>query len=293
VVHETRLRALPGFLMIVVLLGLSGFVLWRLVAAAAAMAATPEPWSLAGWVFALAFVLFLWFGLFVVQPNTGQVLQLFGDYVGTVKQAGLWWANPLYTKRRVSLRVRNFETGKLKVNDHASNPIEIAAVVVWQVVETAEAMFEVDDYDNYVHVQSESALRGLANQYPYDAHEEGQMSLASNTADIAEKLKGEIQERLAKAGVRVLEARISHLAYAPEIAGAMLRRQQANAIIAARQRIVEGAVGMVEQALEQLATRQVVHLDEERKAAMVSNLLVVLCSEQGTQPVVNTGTLYQ
>jgi regulator of protease activity HflC (stomatin/prohibitin superfamily) len=289
VTRETRGRALPGLLMIVLLLGLTGLSLWRLLVAAG----TVEPWPIAGWAFGLAFVLFLWFGLFIVQPNTGQVLQLFGDYVGTVKEPGLWWANPLYTKRRVSLRVRNFETGKLKVNDHSSNPIEIAAVVVWQVVDTAEAMFEVDDYDNYVHVQSESALRGLANQYPYDAHEADQMSLASNTAEIAEKLKGEIQERLAKAGVRVLEARISHLAYAPEIASVMLRRQQANAVIAARQRIVDGAVGMVEQALQQLATRQVVHLDEERKAAMVSNLLVVLCSEQGTQPVVNTGTLYQ
>ena len=231
-------------------------------------------------------------GFFVVQPNFAQVLQLFGRYVGSAKDAGLWWANPLYTKRRVSLRVRNFETAKLKVNDHSSNPIEIAAVVVWQVVDTAEAVFEVDDYDNYVHVQSESALRGLANQYPYDAHEEGQMALASHTAEIAEKLKGEIQERLAKAGVRVLEARISHLAYAPEIASVMLRRQQASAIIAARRKIVDGAVGMVEQALAQLSERQIVTLDDERKAAMVSNLLVVLCSEQGTQPVVNAGSLY-
>jgi regulator of protease activity HflC (stomatin/prohibitin superfamily) len=271
-----------------VLLVLTGLTVWRLVEAAL----TGSPWPIGSWSLAVAFVTVLWFGYFVVQPNFAQVLQLFGRYVGSAKEAGLWWANPLYTKRRVSLRVRNFETAKLKVNDHSSNPIEIAAVVVWQVVDTAEAVFEVDDYDNYVHVQSESALRGLANQYPYDAHEEGQMALASHTAEIAEKLKGEIQERLAKAGVRVLEARISHLAYAPEIASVMLRRQQASAIIAARRKIVDGAVGMVEQALAQLSEKHIVHLDEERKAAMVSNLLVVLCSEQGTQPVVNTGTLY-
>jgi regulator of protease activity HflC (stomatin/prohibitin superfamily) len=288
VVRESKIRALSGGVMIVALVALSGLTVWRLVDAAQAGAS----WPIAGWSLAVAFVAFLWFGFFVVQPNYAQVVQLFGRYVGSAKEAGLWWANPLFTKRRVSLRVRNFETAKLKVNDHASNPIEIAAVVVWQVVDTAEAVFEVDDYDNYVHVQSESALRGLANQYPYDAHEEGQMALASHTAEVAEKLKGEIQERLAKAGVRVLEARISHLAYAPEIASVMLRRQQASAIIAARRKIVDGAVGMVEQALAQLSEKQIVNLDEERKAAMVSNLLVVLCSEQGTQPVVNTGSLY-
>jgi regulator of protease activity HflC (stomatin/prohibitin superfamily) len=232
-------------------------------------------------------------GFKIVQPNVGKVLQLFGNYVGTIKQPGLWWLNPFYTAKNVSLRVRNFETAKLKVNDHNSNPIEIAAVVVWQVVDTAEAMFEVDNYDNYVHVQSEAALRGMSNQYPYDTHEEGKLSLSGSTAEVAEKLKGEIQDRLAKAGVKVLEARISHLAYAPEIANVMLRRQQANAVIAARQKIVEGAVGMVEQALDALSKKQIVQLDEERKAAMVSNLLVVLCSEQATQPVVNTGTLYQ
>jgi regulator of protease activity HflC (stomatin/prohibitin superfamily) len=235
----------------------------------------------------------LWTGLFTVQPGQARVLQLFGAYVGTVRDPGLRWANPFFTKRAVSLRIRNFETTKLKVNDHNSNPIEIGAVVVWQVTDTAEALFEVDNYDEYVRVQSESALRGLANQYPYDAHEDGQKSLSANTQEVAEKLKTEIQERLAKAGVRVLEARVSHLAYAPEIAGVMLRRQQATAVVAARQKIVDGAVGMVEQALEQLGRRQIVHLDEERKATMVSNLLVVLCSEQATQPVVNTGSLYQ
>jgi regulator of protease activity HflC (stomatin/prohibitin superfamily) len=289
VTRESRLNALPGIPSVVVLFVLSVLTTWQLVDAALA----GQLWPVLGWAFALPLLAFLWFGFFVVQPNHAQVLQLFGRYVGSAKEAGLWWANPLYTKRRLSLRVRNFETEKLKVNDHGSNPIVIAAVVVWQVVDTAEAMFEVDDYDNYVHVQSESALRGLANQYPYDAHEEGQRALASHTAEVAETLKNEIQERLSKAGVRVLEARISHLSYAPEIASAMLRRQQAGAIIAARRQIVDGAVGMVEQALEQLSAKHVVVLDEERKAAMVSNLLVVLCSEQATQPVVNAGTLYQ
>jgi regulator of protease activity HflC (stomatin/prohibitin superfamily) len=231
-------------------------------------------------------------GFFIVQPNQGKALQFFGSYVGTVKAPGLWWANPLFTKKSVSLRIRNFETPKLKVNDHGSSPIEIAAVVVWQVVDTAEALFEVDNYDDYVRVQSESALRGLANQYPYDHNESGTISLSGNTADVAEKLKGEIQDRLSKAGVRVIEARISHLAYAQEIAGAMLRRQQAGAVIAARRQIVDGAVGMVEHALEQLSARKIIQLDDERRAAMVSNLLVVLCAEQPTQPVLNTGTLY-
>jgi regulator of protease activity HflC (stomatin/prohibitin superfamily) len=233
------------------------------------------------------------FGFFMVQPNQAKVLLLFGRYAGSVKEPGLHWANPFYAKKAISLRVRNFETAKLKVNDNASNPVDIAAVVVWRVVDTAEALFEVDNYENFVHVQSEAALRGLANQYAYDAHDAGQLSLSGSTAEVAERLQREIQERLAKAGVRVMEARISHLAYAAEIASAMLRRQQANAIIAARRRIVEGAVGMVEDALQQLSAKQVVRLDEERKAAMVSNLLVVLCSEQATQPVVNTGTLYQ
>ncbi|MEO8140956.1 MAG: SPFH domain-containing protein, partial [Gemmatimonadota bacterium] len=205
---------------------------------------------------------------------------------------GLFWANPFFTKKSISLRVRNFETMKLKVNDHSSNPIEIAAVVVWQVTDTAEALFEVDNYEDYVKVQSESALRGLANQYPYDAHQADQLSLSVNTADVADKLQGEIQARLLKAGVKINEARISHLAYAPEIAGVMLRRQQASAVIAARQMIVEGAVGMVEMALALLSQKAIVHLDEERKATMVSNLLVVLCSEQSTQPVVNAGTIY-
>jgi len=231
-------------------------------------------------------------GLFTVAPNQARVLQLFGDYVGTVRAPGLRWANPLYRKHTVSTRVRNFESAKLKVNDLDGNPIEIAAVAVWRVVDTAEAMFEVDDYNNYVHVQTESALRNLATSYAYDGHDD-QPSLRGATATIAEHLKTEIQERLSKAGVEVMEARISHLAYAPEIAAAMLQRQQAGAIIAARQRIVEGAVGMVEMALELLSAKNVVELDNDRKAQMVSNLLVVLCGERGTQPVVNTGTIYQ
>lgn len=232
-------------------------------------------------------------GLFIVNPNEAKVLQLFGSYAGTAKQPGLRWANPFLSKKKISQRIRNFESSKLKVNEHDGSPIEIGAVVVWRVVDTAEAAFEVDDYQNYVTVQSEAALRNLATQYPYDAHHDSQMSLRGNTADIAAQLKNEIQERLAKAGVEVLEARISHLAYAPEIAAAMLRRQQASAVIAARQKIVEGAVGMVEMALEQLAAKGVIEFDGDRKAAMVSNLLVVLCGEHDAQPVVNTGTLYQ
>ncbi len=231
-------------------------------------------------------------GFFQVAPNQAQVMQLFGKYAGTVRQEGLRWTNPFYAKRRISLRVRNFESGKLKVNDSDGNPIEIGAVIVWQVLDTAEAVFRVDDYENFVHIQSESALRQMAQSYPYDAHGDGQPALRSHGDVINNHLRDEIQARLEQAGVQVIEARISHLAYAQEIAQAMLQRQQAGAIIAARTRIVEGAVSMVEMALDQLSQRDVVHLDEERKAAMVSNLLVVLCGERGTQAVVNTGSLY-
>ncbi len=237
--------------------------------------------------------LFLMAGLFFINPNEARLLQLFGKYVGTTRQEGLRWANPLYSKRRISLRIRNFETGRMKVNDIDGNPIEIASIVVWRVVDTAEACFQVDDYEQFVKIQSESAIRNLATQYPYDTNDESAVSLRGSTADISDKLRNEIQERLEQAGVEVLEARISHLAYAPEIAEAMLRRQQAGAIIAARQLIVEGAVGMVEMALDQLSARNVVNLDQERKASMVSNLLVVLCGESSTQPVINTGTIYQ
>ena len=241
----------------------------------------------------IAFAIFLSAGLFMVNPNEGKVLQLFGAYNGTAKVQGLRWANPFLTKKKVSLRVRNFESTHLKVNDIDGNPIEIAAVVVWKVFDTAEAVFEVDDYENYVQVQSESALRNLATSYAYDAHDDAQVSLRGHTDAVADHLKREIQERLVKAGVEVIEARISHLAYAPEIAAAMLQRQQAGAIIAARQRIVEGAVGMVEMALDMLSKKSIVQLDDERKAAMVSNLLVVLCGDRNTQPVINTGTIYQ
>jgi len=252
----------------------------------------------AGWVPITAAAL-LWavtttcaFGLTIVNPNEARVLLLFGSYAGTLHDPGFWWVHPFALRPRVSLRVRNFESARLKVNDHAGNPIEIAAVVVWRVTDTAEAMFEVDDYKNFLQVQTEAAVRNLATGYPYDSHVEGEIALRSHTAEIAAQMKTEIQERLTKAGIEVIEARISHLAYAPEIAGAMLRRQQASAIVAARQKIVEGAVGMVEMALDQLSRRNVVALDDERKAAMVSNMLVVLCSDQHTQPVVNTGSLY-
>ncbi len=230
-------------------------------------------------------------GLTVVNPNEAVVATLFGSYLGSIKNPGFWWLNPFCVKRRISLKIRNFESSKLKVNDHDGNPIEIGAIVVWKVVETAEAVFHVDDYNNFVHVQTESALRNLATAHPYDAHNDGQMSLRSHTIEIAADLKSEIQARLLQAGVEVIEARISHLAYAPEIASAMLQRQQASAIVAARTKIVEGAVGMVEMALAELSKKQVIQLDEERKATMVSNLLVVLCSDRHTQPVINTGTL--
>ncbi|HEU0140120.1 MAG TPA: SPFH domain-containing protein [Bryobacteraceae bacterium] len=245
------------------------------------------------WVLVIAVAGSCYAGLTVVNPNEARVVVLFGRYLGSVKESGFRWVNPLTVRRKVSLRIRNFESGKLKVNDHDGNPIEIAAVVVWRVVDTAEAVFNVDDYENFVHVQSEAAVRNLATSYCYDAHDAGQLSLRMSAGEINERLKHEVQDRLSKAGIEVIEARLSHLAYAPEIANAMLRRQQASAVVAARQKIVEGAVGMVEMALEALNAKQVVMLDEERKAAMVSNLLVVLCSDQYAQPVVNAGTLYQ
>jgi regulator of protease activity HflC (stomatin/prohibitin superfamily) len=244
-------------------------------------------------VLLFAMVLFCLNGFLIINPNEARVLQLFGDYVGTLREPGLRWANPFLTSIQISLRARNFESGHLKVNDAHGNPIEIAAIVVWRVVDTAEACFVVDSYEDYVKVQTESAVRNLATRYPYDAHEEHELSLRGSSAEVAKALKSEIQERLNRAGVEVVEARISHLAYAQEIAAAMLRRQQAGAIIAARQKIVEGAVGMVEMALDMLARSTRVTLDEERKAAMVSNLLVVLCADREAQPVINTGTIYQ
>ena len=240
----------------------------------------------------IAASIFVCCGFYMVQPNQAAVLELFGKYVGTVKDNGLRWNNPFFSKRKVSLRVRNFESGKLKVNELDGSPIEIAAVIVWQVNDASEAVYNVDDYESFVHIQSESALRAMATSYPYDQHEEGQLALRSHAAEISQHLKDELAERLADAGVQVIDARISHLAYAPEIAQAMLQRQQANAVIAARQRIVAGAVGMVEMALADLQRSGVVNLDEERKAQMVSNLLTVLCSDRGAQPVVNAGSLY-
>ena len=250
-----------------------------------------------GFVLALGIILFLisfllFFGFFTVEPNEAIVLILFGKYVGTEKTIGFRWANPFYTKKKISLRVRNFDSEKLKVNDQKGNPIEISAVVVWKVTDTAEAVFEGDDYLNYVHVQSESAIRHLATSYPYDNSEGNELSLRSSIDEVSEHLQKEIHNRVSAAGVTVLEARINHLAYSPEIAQAMLQRQQAEAIIAARQKIVEGAVSMVEMALERLKKQNVIDLDEERKAAMVSNLMVVLCSDRATQPVINAGSLY-
>jgi len=287
--NETRATSLSGIplaVLFALLLGLfvAGFVhgVWHQLIGIA----IPS-------VILFAIVAFLCKGFFQVQPNQGMVLLLFGRYAGTARETGLRWTNPFYAKRAVSLRVRNFESSKLKVNDADGNPIEIAAVIVWQVIDTAEAVFQVDDYENYVHIQSESALRQMAQSYPYDSHDDGKPSLRSHGDEITAHLREQIQERLGKAGVEVLEARISHLAYAQEIAQAMLQRQQAGAIIAARTKIVEGAVSMVQMALEQLSQQNIVNLDEERRAAMVSNLLVVLCGERGTQPVLNTGSLYQ
>ncbi|MCD9033513.1 SPFH domain-containing protein [Luteimonas sp. Y-2-2-4F] len=286
---ENPVRSLPGIpvtlLLIAVLLAVAygvATVLFADAGAARLIAAVPVA-ALA--VFCLA-------GLYMVEPNQSAVLSLFGKYVGTVHDNGLRWNSPFYTKRKVSLRVRNFESGRLKVNELDGSPIEIAAVIVWKVVDSAEAVFNVDDYESFVHIQSEAALRAMATSYPYDQHEEGQVSLRSHPAEISDRLKEHLDERLTSAGVDVLDARISHLAYAPEIAQAMLQRQQANAVVAARARIVAGACGMVEMALSELQKSGVVELDEERKAAMVSNLLVVLCGDRGTQPVVNAGTLY-
>jgi hypothetical protein len=248
--------------------------------------------AILGFTLASVVVAICWAGLFMVHPNEAKVLQLFGKYVGTAHEPGLKWANPFYAKTAVSTRVRNFESGKLKVNDSRGSPIEIAAVVVWKVFDTAEALFEVDDYEEFVQIQSESALRNLSTTYPYEPHEGEGTALRSHPAEIAQALRAEIQDRLEQAGVTVIEARISHLAYAPEIANAMLRRQQASAIIAARKQLVAGAVGMVDMALDELKKGDIVELDEERKAAMVSNLLVVLCGEESAQPVVNTGSLY-
>lgn len=283
---ERQVLTVPGVPMVLILLALAGLCAWWLWQSVEHFRSPLLP------IVAGALVGFCALGFFIVQPNQAAVMQFFGKYVGSERNSGLRWANPFYTKKTVTLRVRNFESSRLKVNDSEGSPIEIAAVVVWQVHDAAEAVFNVDDYENFVQVQSEAALRQMATSYPYDLHEDHKIALRSHAHEINEHLCKEIQDRLSQAGVTVVEARVSHLAYAPEIAQAMLQRQQAAAIIAARTRIVEGAVTMVHMALEQLAQKGVVHLDEERKAAMVSNLLVVLCGERGTQPIVNTGTLY-
>ncbi|WP_401741696.1 SPFH domain-containing protein [Stenotrophomonas geniculata] len=274
------------------LAALAGGALFVLGGAAKASTGSPNLLLMLAGALVVAAAVFILAGLYTIQPNQAAVLSLFGKYVGTVKDNGLRWNNPFYAKRRVSQRVRNFESGKLKVNELDGSPIEIAAVIVWQVIDASEAVYNVDDYESFVHIQSESALRAMATSYPYDQHEDGQLALRSHASEISQHLKNELAERLADAGVQVIDARISHLAYAAEIAQAMLQRQQANAVIAARTRIVAGAVGMVEMALAELQKNGVVELDEERKAHMVSNLLTVLCSDRGTQPIVNAGSLY-
>jgi hypothetical protein len=284
-IQEREATTLPGMLMFLLLLVFTAAAFWWVIVSIIFLNPLPA-------IAVLVLVLLLWKGFFIVQPNQAVILQFFGKFVGVERANGLRWANPFYSKKKVTLRVRNFESSKLKVNDSEGSPIEIAAVVVWQVHDSAEAVFNVDSYEDFVHVQSEAALRQTATSYPYDLHEDHKIALRSHSREINDRLKHEIQERLERAGVTVLEARVSHLAYAPEIAQAMLQRQQAAAIIAARTRIVEGAVTIVHMALDRLAEKGVVQLDEERKAAMVSNLLVVLCGERGAQPVVNTGTLY-
>ncbi len=284
-IKELERKVISGWAMLAILIPIAiGAILWI----SFVMPEVHKVWGAV--VMIIDFILLA--GLFMVNPNEGRVLQLFGKYVGTAKMEGLRWANPFYSKRRISLRVRNFETNRLKVNDIDGNPIEIAAIVVWKVVDTAEACFQVDAYEQFVAIQSESAVRTLATQHPYESHSEEKVSLRGHTATISDQLRQEIDQRLEKAGVEVLESRISHLAYAPEIAEAMLRRQQAGAIIAARTLIVEGAVSMVEMALQQLSAKKIIEFDDERKAAMISNLLVVLCGETNTQPVINTGSLY-
>ena len=283
--QERKVASFSGYGLIVVILGLQILTVWL------AFVSESIGFKTAATISAVV-VFVCWWGFYMVAPNEGKVLQLFGSYVGTDRATGLRWANPFYSKKKVSLRVRNFESGQLKVNDKDGNPIEIASIVVWRVVDTAEAVFEVDDYESYVAIQSEAAIRNLASSHYYDSDDDESASLRSNSSEIVELLKHEIQERLGKAGVEVIEARISHLAYAQEIAQAMLQRQQAGAVVAARYQIVEGAVGIIDHALERLSQKQVLELDDERRAAMVSNLLVVLCAENNAQPVINTGSLY-
>jgi len=313
-IQEFKFRPLSGWfpllIWLVLLLGVPAWFAYQV-----ANHDQPEAWQIIALVATIVTCIITPFGFQAVAPNSARALLLFGKYVGSITESGFYWVNPFYSKRKISLRVRNFETGSVstpevknlageiqqhksrtsgrpsKVNDRDGNPIDISAVVVWKVVNTAEALFEVDDYEDFVAVQSEAALRNLATRHPYDS-EDHEISLRGNTVEVCQQLQGDIQERLDKAGVEVIESRISHLAYSQEIAAAMLQRQQAQAVVAARTKIVEGAVGMVEMALDHLAKDNIVELDDERRAAMVSNLLVVLCSDRHTQPVVNTGTLY-
>ncbi len=292
--HEKRIEARSGWAMLVfnILVLLSGVAATVFTIYLTKTVSEKCAWFLFATIPTFVAGIILLVGHFAQEPNEARAILLFGAYQGTVRDSGFFWANPFYSKQRMSLRSRNMETQRLKVNDKRGNPIEIAAVVVWRVNDTAQALFDVEKYEQYVHVQSESALRHLANCYAYDHGEEGEITLRSAVDEVSEALQKELQERLGKAGVVVEEARLTHLAYAPEIAGAMLRRQQAEAIIAARKMIVHGAVSMVQMALEELAEKQVVELDNERKASMVSNLLVVLCGEAEVTPVVNAGTLY-
>ncbi len=296
---ERPARVAPGVAMVIVVVALAlagvGLVAASIVDAARSEAITAGTWAgVIGGLLVVGLGAFVSLGLFIVQPNQARVLILFGRYIGTVRTDGWFWANPFTVgeRRRISLRIRNFDTQKVKVNDHRGNPVEIAAVVVWRVVDTARAVFDVDDFEEFVAVQSETAVRHLATLYPYDSYEEQGLSLSGNVDEVSTALQAELQDRLTPAGVEVVETRLSHLSYAPEIAGAMLRRQQASAIVAARQKMVEGAVGMVDMALQMLAREHIVELDEERKAAMISNLLVVLTGEQAAQPIVNAGSLY-
>jgi regulator of protease activity HflC (stomatin/prohibitin superfamily) len=278
-----------GYLMLFLVIGLSIFNIYWLVM----MIQMEEPWML--WIFIPSLILnFISFGgFFIVQPNEARVLVLFGKYIGSVRESGFFYTNPFATKKHVSLRIHNFNSEKIKVNDLDGNPIEIGAVVVYRVVDSARALFDVENYEQFVAIQSETAIRALASEYPYDSHEDDKASLRGNPQQIAEGLQKQVQTRLEVAGVDIIEARISHLAYAQEIAQAMLRRQQAQAIIAARKKIVEGAVGMVQDALRMLAEQHIVTLDEDKKATMVNNLMVALVSDSDAQPVINTGTLYQ
>lgn len=298
---EKKIRSYPGIPVLLGALILVPLAVWGLVSLGSQIG--PDATGKAAKLALLAKILvvgggallttiLLLSGLYKVEPNQSVVLSLFGKYIGTNRNQGLHFNNPFMSKQKVSLRVRNFESGRMKVNDSGGSPIEIAAIVVWEVDDSAEAVFKVDNYESFVQIQSEAAIRSMATSHPYEPHDEGDVSLRSHPAEVSEHMKAEIQARLSEAGINVIEARLSHLAYAPEIAHAMLQRQQAGAIIAARQQIVEGAVGMVEMALNGLKERGVVDLDEERQAAMVSNLLVVLCSQSSTQPVVNTGSIY-